>query len=162
MSDLKALEDWVAPLIERLSDRERRQLAATIARDLRRQQVANIRAQRDPDGSAWEPRKQPARNQRGQIRSQAQARKAGMDMFAKLRTPAKLKAKGTPTEAVVGFVGMAQRIARVHHFGLQDQVSQGGPMYRYPARELLGVTDGQVERVREMLLRHLQVATKVT
>jgi hypothetical protein len=57
---------------------------------------------------------------------------------------------------------MAQRIARVHHFGLQDQVSQGGPMYRYPARELLGVTDGQVERVREMLLRHLQVATKVT
>ena len=33
MSDLKALEDWVAPLIERLSERERRQLAATIARE---------------------------------------------------------------------------------------------------------------------------------
>lgn len=155
MSDLQALEDWVAPLIERLSDRERRQLAATLARDLRRQQVANIKAQRNPDGSPWEPRKQPLRNQRGQIRSQAQARKQSLDMFAKLRSPAKLKAKGTPNEAVVGFVGMAQRIARVHHFGLEDRVNRGGPVYRYPARELLGVTDGQVERVREMLLRYL-------
>lgn len=74
-------------------------------------------------------------------------------MFAILRSPAKLKAKGTPTEAAVG---MAQRIARVHHFGREDKVNRGGPVYRYPVRELLGVTDKQVERVRGLLPRQLQ------
>ena len=31
----------------------------------------------------------------------------------------------------------------------------GGPTYRYPVRELLGVTDAQMERVRELVLSHL-------
>lgn len=155
MSDLKALEDWVAPLLARLSDGERRKLALAVARDLRAANTASIRAQQTPDGEAWEARKQPARNKRGEIRRKAQAGKAGMRMFLKMGTPKNLKAMATPTEAVVGFVGRAERIARVHQFGLSDRVTPGGPMYRYPARELIGMTDAQIERVRDLIATHL-------
>lgn len=155
MSDLKALEDWVAPLLARLSDGERRKLALAVARDLRAANAASIRAQQTPDGEAWEARKQPARNKRGEIRRKAQAGKAGMRMFQKMGAAKNLKAMATPTEAVVGFVGRAERIARVHQFGLSDRVTPGGPMYRYPARELIGLTDAQIERVRDLIATHL-------
>ena len=155
MSELKALEDWVAPLLGRLSDGERRKLAMAVARDLRAANAASIRAQQTPDGEAWEPRKQPARNKRGEIRRKAQAGKAGMRMFLKMGAAKNLKAMATPSEAVVGFVGRAERIARVHQFGLSDRVTPGGATYRYPARELIGITADQVERVRNLIARHL-------
>lgn len=58
-------------------------------------------------------------------------------MFVKLGTPKHLKAMATLNEAMVGFVGRAERIARVHQFGLMDRVTSGGPNYRYPNRVLL-------------------------
>src|SRR5450830_1039068 len=151
MSELKALEGWVAPLLDRLSDGERRKLAMAVARDLRAANAASIRAQQTPDGEAWEARKQPG----GEIRRKAQAGKAGMRMFQKMGAAKNLKAMASPTEAVVGFVGRAERIARVHQFGLSDRVTPGGPMYRYPARELIGLTDAQIERVRDLIATHL-------
>lgn len=58
MSDeLKQLEDWVAPLIEKLTPKERRALARDVAGDLRRSQVARIKAQKNPDGSGFKNRK---------------------------------------------------------------------------------------------------------
>ena len=155
MSELKALEGWVAPLLDRLSDGERRKLAMAVARDLRAANAASIRAQQTPDGEAWEARKQPARNKRGEIRRKAQAGKAGMRMFQKMGAAKNLKAMATPAEAVVGFVGRAERIARVHHFGLSDRVMPGGPTYRYPARELLGISSEQLDRTRALLAKHL-------
>src|SRR5450830_1234573 len=118
MSELKALEGWVAPLLDRLSDGERRKLAMAVARDLR-------------------------------------AANAGMRMFQKMGAAKNLKAMATPTEAMVGFVGRAERIARVHHFGLSDRVMPGGPTYRYPARELLGISSEQLDRTRALLAKHL-------
>lgn len=155
MSELKAFEDWTAPLLDRLSDGERRKLAMAVARDLRAANAASIRAQQTPDGEAWEARKQPARNKRGEIRRKAQANKTGMRMFLKMGTPKNLKAMATPTEAVVGFVGRAERIARVHQFGLSDRVMPGGPLYQYPARVLIGITAEQAERVRDLIARRL-------
>src|SRR5450830_1760392 len=104
---------------------------------------------------AWEARKQPARNKRGEIRRKAQAGKAGMRMFQKMGTPKNLKAMATPTEAVVGFVGRADRIGRVHQCGLSDRVRPVVPTYRYPVRELIGITAGQVERVRDAISKYL-------
>lgn len=155
--DLTALEHWVAPLLAKLDPAQRRQLAINVARELRRQQAANIRTQRAPDGSAWEPRKPPARNARGAIRNKAQAARAGKPMFLKLRTPRHLQARGTPAEAVVQIAARSQRIARVHHFGLRDQVQPGGPMYSYPARELLGLGDDGRALVRRLVLEHLKL-----
>ncbi|MCW8199299.1 phage virion morphogenesis protein [Verminephrobacter aporrectodeae subsp. tuberculatae] len=155
MSDLKALENWVGPLLDRLSDSERRKLAVTVAKSLRASSVASMRAQKSPDGDPWTPRKQPKRNLRGAIRSAAQERKAGMQMFTGLRSAGHLKAQGSASEAVVGFVARVQRIARVHHFGLPDRVNVGGPVYQYPVRELLGITAPQIEHVRDLIIAHL-------
>ncbi|WP_265281255.1 phage virion morphogenesis protein [Verminephrobacter aporrectodeae] len=154
MSELKALEDWVAPLLDRLSDSERRKLAVTVAKSLRASNVASMRAQQSPDGDPWAPRKQPKRNLRGAIRSQAQ-RKAGMQMFTGMRSAGYLKAQGSTSDAVVGFVARVQRIARVHHFGLPDRVKVGGPVYQYPERELLGITAPQIEHVRDLIIAHV-------
>ena len=66
--DLAQLETWLEPLIAALSDAERRKLALDVARDLRRENVATMRAQQSPDGEAWAPRKRGLRDQKGQIR----------------------------------------------------------------------------------------------
>ncbi len=150
-ASIEALEDWVAPLLERLQPRQRRQLAVAIARELRRDQVRNITAQRGPDGAKFAPRKRQP-DARGRIRAEAKRKSA---MFTKLRTARHLKAEGTSEAAIVGFMGRTARIARIHHDGLADEVTAGGPVYRYPTRELLGISDNNVERVRDLLLAHL-------
>ena len=71
--DLQRLEDWVAPLLARLSPAERRGLARAVARDLRAANVETMRAQTAPDGSAWEPRKNKLRDERGRIKQKAKA-----------------------------------------------------------------------------------------
>lgn len=152
MDDLNRLEDWVTPLLAKLSGPEQRALARTVARELRAGNVEQMRAQQAPDGTGWEPRKASGlRKAAGAIRRQAKSR----PMMQKLRAAKHLKTSATASEAVVGFVGRAERIARVHHFGLRDRVKPGGPEYDYPARQLLGITDEQIERVRELLLKHL-------
>jgi phage virion morphogenesis protein len=56
---------------------------------------------------------------------------------------------------VVGFVGQVERIARVHQYGLSDLAQLGGPELQYPARQLLGFTEFDIEAVRNMVLEHL-------
>ena len=160
MDDLQRLEDWVTPLLAKLSGPEQRALARTVARELRAGNVEHMRAQQAPDGTGWEPRKASGlRNGRGGIKRQAKGPAKGpaktRPMMEKLRAAKHLKASATASEALVGFVGRAERIARVHHFGLRDRVKPGGPEYDYPARQLLGITDAQIERVRDLLLKHL-------
>lgn len=148
--DLDRLADWVVPLLQQLQPAQRRLLAREIARALRDDNAQRMRAQVGPDGVPWTPRKaQPAsrsRARRGQLRG---------PMFAKMRLARNFKLRATDAEAAAFFAGMAERIARVHHFGLRDRVKPGGPMYQYPARPLLAITPEFAERVRELCLRHL-------
>ncbi|WP_255213944.1 phage virion morphogenesis protein, partial [Burkholderia pseudomallei] len=55
--DLQALERWAGGLLAKLSPAARRQLLRELGRDLRRAQQSRVAAQRNPDGSAYEPRK---------------------------------------------------------------------------------------------------------
>lgn len=146
--DLEQLETWLEPLIAALSDTERRKLALDVARDLRRENVATMRAQQSPDGEAWAPRKRGLRDQKGQLRKGRRAQ----DMFTKLRGARYLKAKAQGRDATVEFMGRAARIAAVHHFGLRDSVQPGGPDYDYPARPMLGITDAFKDRLRDKLV----------
>ena len=57
MDELARLESWLAPLLHQLSAPERARLAREVARDLRTENAANIRAQRGPDGEKWKARK---------------------------------------------------------------------------------------------------------
>lgn len=153
MDDLQRLEGWLSPLLSRLTEAERRGLARDVARDLRAGNVATMRAQQAPDGTPWELRKPSAlREARGAVRRTV---KKPLPMFQKLRATKHLQAQGLTDEAVLQFVGRADRIARVHHFGQEDRVKLGGPNYRYPARPLLGITEDQKSRIQELVLWHL-------
>lgn len=145
--DLRALEDWATPLLSQLTAPKRRALARQIGQALRRKQAERIASQRNPDGTAYEPRKTTnARLQKGRIRR---------TMFEKLRAARHLRVEAVDDGVAVGFFGRTARIARVHHEGLRDLVQPGGPSYKYPARGLLAMNDEERELVKDMLLQHL-------
>lgn len=154
MADFTALETWAADMLAKLQPTQQRRLLVDMARRLRTANSQRMRAQTDPEGEAWEPRKPlgPAlRSKRERLR---QAAKQRQPMFAKLRQQKNLKARAQGGAAVVEFMGRAQRIARVHHFGENDAVNPAGPQYTYPARELLGITDDDANTLRDALLAH--------
>lgn len=138
------MDDWLAALLANLEPAARNRMMRQLAQELRRSQQQNIRLQRNPDGTTFEPRRVTARSKKGRIKRQ---------MFAKLRTTKYLKTAATADSASVQFDGKVQRIARVHHYGLRDRVRRNGPEARYPARRLLGVND-EVETVTRDTLLH--------
>ena len=142
--DLQRLEDWLVSLLHQLEPAQRRQLAREVARSLRKANQQSMAAQKSPDGEAWEPRKNRARDARGKLRQGP--------LFRKLRTAKHLKAQAFTDSAVVQFVGRAQRLARVHHFGLRDFVTPGGAEYDYPARPILGISEQQLKVIRDLVL----------
>ncbi|EQB4869501.1 phage virion morphogenesis protein [Enterobacter hormaechei] len=146
MDDLQRVDDWLAALLANLEPAARNRMMRQLAQELRRSQQQNIRLQRNPDGTTFEPRRVTARSKKGSIKRQ---------MFAKLRTTKYLKTAATADSASVQFDGKVQRIARVHHYGLRDRVRRNGPEARYPARRLLGVNDEVETITRDTLLRWL-------
>lgn len=146
MDDLQRVDDWQAALLANLEPAARNRMMRQLAQELRRSQQQNIRLQRNPDGTTFEPRRVTARSKKGRIKRQ---------MFAKLRTTKYLKTAATADSASVQFDGKVQRIARVHHYGLRDRVRRNGPEARYPARRLLGVNDEVETITRDTLLRWL-------
>lgn len=131
MDELQRVDDWLTALLANLEPAARSRMMRQLAQQLRRTQQQNIRLQRNPDGSGYEPRRVTARTKKGRIKRQ---------MFAKLRTTKYLKTASNADSASVEFAGQVQRIARVHHYGLRDRVSRRGPEVRYSKRRLLGFT----------------------
>jgi phage virion morphogenesis protein len=139
-----AIEARLSALIATLEPSERRALTKDIARRLRESQAKRIAAQQNPDGSAYEPRKPRLRKKKGSVRR---------TMFAKLRTAKYLKTEATPEAATVTFTAQAQRIARIHQFGLRDRI--GALTVKYPERQLLGFTDLEIEMVEQAMMERL-------
>ena len=146
MEDLQQLEGWAGPLLAKLQPAARRRLARTVGTALRRSQVQRIREQRNPDGSAYAPRK---RAQAGQIKRRADR------MFQGLTKAKHFKVEASEHAVAVGFLGRVARIARVHQEGLSDRVTAGGPTVRYERRELLGFTDAERQTILDCLIEHL-------
>lgn len=132
MDNLHKVDEWLAALLENLEPAARQRMMRELAQELRRNQQQNIRLQRNPDGSGYEPRKATARTKKGRIKRQ---------MFSKLRTVKYLKTAAGADSASVQFEGRVQRMARVHHYGLRDRVSRKGPEVRYAKRYLLGADE---------------------
>jgi phage virion morphogenesis protein len=147
--DLHALEDWAGALLNRLQPAERRRVTQTIARDLRRTQQQRIAAQKNPDGSAYAPRKP-----REQLRAKA-GRIKQRKMFAKLRTARYLRLQSDASSIAIGFAGRVSRLARIHQYGLRDKPGRTAPDVQYQRRELLGLTDADLQLIRDSLIEHL-------
>ncbi len=145
--NLHALEDWAGVLLARLEPGARRQLNQQIGRELRRSQQQRVASQRNPDGTAYAPRKpRKLRGKVGRIKRQ---------MFSKLRQARHLKLRSTADAIAVSFMGRVARIARVHQYGLRDRPERGQAEVQYERRELLGFTDADLELIRDQLLQHL-------
>lgn len=143
MAELQEVDAWLDALLAGLEPAARKRMMRELAQQLRRSQQKSIRMQRNPDGTAYEPRRVTVRTKQGRIRRQ---------MFAKLRTTKYLKAVASPDSASVEFEGRVQRIARVHHYGLRDRVSRKGPNVRYAERQLLGINKDIYARIHELLV----------
>lgn len=147
MDDLQRLDTWLAPLLHQLSPSQQRQLARQVALRLRNANQQTMAAQQSPDGQAWQPRKNRSRDARGRLRQGP--------MFKKLRTARHLRAQVMGNAAVVQFMGRTERLARIHHFGLRDRVAPGGAEISYTARELIGISDEQLDQVTDLALNFL-------
>ncbi|MDX7670242.1 phage virion morphogenesis protein [Aeromonas caviae] len=144
--DLSRLTSWADGLLASMEPVARRQLAGEMARAVRASQTQRIRANIQPDGSPMVPRKplKKLAKKRGAARRK---------MFQRLVSPRWLKATSTEHQALVEFVGSANRLATIHQYGLKDRIK--GREISYPARELLGITHQEVEQLEELLLAQL-------
>lgn len=148
MSDLRALEDWAGALLVKLEPKERRKVNQAIARELRRSQQQRIKAQRNPDGTSYAPRKKtPQRTKSGRIKQKA--------MFHKLAMASRLKMNSTASAVGIAFMARNARIARVHQYGLSDSPGGKSPRVKYDKRELLGFTDSDLGMIKDRLIDHL-------
>lgn len=144
--DLNRLENWLEPLINKLSTAERAKLARSIGTELRKSNQARIKAQRNVDGTPYAPRKQ---QKTGRIKRRA--------MFYKLRQSKYLKIKTTPNSVAIGFFSSVASIARVHHYGLRDRVRPNGPDVQYEKRELLGFSKDDEALIMDKVIEHLGI-----
>lgn len=80
-------------------------------------------------------------------------------MFVKLRTSRFMKMKATAEGAEISYSGMAARIARVHQYGLRDQVGPGA-FAKYPQRELLGISRADEALIRSTVINSFGSASR--
>lgn len=145
MADLNHIERWAGVLLEKLTPAERKKLARTVATGIRRSTRERIASQRNPDGSAFAPRR--SQEKTGRIRRKS--------MFQKLRTTKYLKTKYNANSVSTGFFDETAKLARVHQFGLRDRVAKRGPEIQYPRRELLGFSEQDINLINDLLIEHL-------
>ena len=145
--DLLVFEQYIEGMLAALSAGQRRLFFSRLARELARVNATRMRANVNPDGQAFEPRKPQTRlrAKRGRVRA----------MFQKL--PKSLKSSATESGLEIAFSGRAAQIAEVHHYGKEDAPNRLRPSWRvrYPARELLGISESDqtliVERIIEQV-----------
>lgn len=148
MTDLAAVEQLAGALLRSVAPPARRKILTAIARDIRRSQSDRIAGQRQPDGSAFAPRRLKLKK-KGKLRQRR--------MFSKIRLAKHLRAQSTADEATIGFTGPASRIARIHQLGLDDAPAPGMRKIRYARRVLLGLTPAELERATEIIVKGMTI-----
>ncbi|MDY4279946.1 MAG: phage virion morphogenesis protein [[Pasteurella] mairii] len=149
MATVEEINAKLTALIQNLSPQARRTLAKNIGQKLRQRQQARIARQQNPDGSAYEPRKQQKlRKKTGRVKRKA--------MFTKLRTARFLKVRSNSNEITVGFSGNNAKIAEIHQYGLKGRVQrQREYKVQYAQRELLGFADEDIQMIEDYVIKAL-------
>jgi len=78
-------------------------------------------------------------------------------MFQRIRAYRFLHARSATDSAEVGFDGKAAAIARIHQFGLVDDLSEHFRA-KYPVRELLGLAEEDLQWIADTIYAHLNPA----
>lgn len=135
-------------LLNNVSKPRRRLLYQQIGRELARSQRRRIKAQQNPDGSAYEPRKTPKKGVKGKIKSGKMFEKITQARFMRLRQE---------NEGVsLGYEGGNAVVARIHQEGLVGRVRKDWHLkVKYASRELLGFTDNDVQMIEDYVVNAL-------
>lgn len=135
-------------LLKNISKPRRRLLYQQIGRELARSQRRRIKAQQNPDGSPFEPRKKrkQLRKKKGRIKNQL--------MFKKIVTPSHLKLRYEQEGISLGFYGGDAAIANVHQYGLYSSPSKYKDFkVKYAQRELLGFSEEDIEMIERFVIK---------
>ncbi|MGR6981208.1 phage virion morphogenesis protein [Testudinibacter sp. P27/CKL/0425] len=147
--DALQLEQRFGALLSRFSVAERRQLLRRIVQQVAASQRKRIGAQKNPDGTAYIPRK-PQKRKKGKIRRKA--------MFVKLKSSRFMKNKNNAEQAEIGFSGSAGHIANVHQYGLESVIQKNKPhKVRYEQRELLGLSEADRQLIEDLIIDQLSI-----
>ena len=146
MAEFQALNDYLAPLLTKLSDAERRKLEMSIARKVRASQKTRITRQQNPNGSAFVPRKKRLRDKKNKIKNK---------MFNLIKNAKYMRFERTAQGIAIGFAGRVAFIARVHQYGLRDKVEKDGPTVQYASRELLGFTVEEIDTIETEVINFI-------
>lgn len=133
-------------LLNNVSKPRRRLLYQQIGRELARSQRRRIKAQQNPDGTAYEPRKTPKKKVKGKIKSGKMFEKITQARFMRLRQE---------NEGVsLGYEGGNAVVARIHQEGLVGRVRKDWHLkVKYASRELLGFTDEDKQMIEDYVVR---------
>lgn len=217
----RQIEEWIAPTIAALKETERRRLAAKIGLALAKSNRDRIKAQVDPEGRRFKPRKEkkviskpvkflygkpgggdsrvaamksfrdegdrmigydteasgirtflkrrirfymPPPAGGGGGASRLRGRQGGIKrkaMFSKIRSAKKLRMTNVSADSVaVGFVNNVAAIAETHQSGSRLRMEHHGASANYPERRLLGLSEADVEMIRDMMIDHVAGAGK--
>lgn len=134
-------------LLKNVSKSRRHLLYQQIGRELARSQRRRIKAQQNPDGSAFAPRKKQ-NNKKGRIKQRA--------MFHKIRSARFMKLRKTEDGLELGYQGNDATIARIHQFGLKGRVRRDADWkVQYEQRELLGFTAEDMQMIEDFVIKAL-------
>lgn len=135
-------------LLKNISKPRRRLLYQQIGRELARNQRRRIKAQQNPDGSPFEPRKKRKQfsKKKGRIKNQL--------MFKKIVSPSHLKLRYEQEGISLGFYGGDAAIANIHQYGLYSSPSKYKDFkVKYDQRELLGFSEEDIEMIERFVIK---------
>ena len=135
-------------LLRNISKPRRRLLYQQIGRELARNHRRRIKAQQNPDGTPFEPRKKRKQfsKKKGRIKNQL--------MFKKIVSPSHLKIRYEQEGISLGFYGGDAAIANVHQYGLYSSPSKYKDFkVKYDQRELLGFSEEDIEMIERFVIK---------
>lgn len=119
------LTTWLNRINQQLSPQQKIRLNRQISIKMRTVWKRRIKAQKDPDGKRFSPRK---RDQAGSIKRGA--------MFQRL--PKMLKTAYSSKHAEIGFAGRTAEVVAVHQYGKTIKPNPNSKPTRYPVRKTIG------------------------
>lgn len=150
--DVSQIKTAFAQLLQNISKPRRRLLYQQIGRELARSQRRRVKAQQNPDGTAYEPRKPQ------KVRSKKPKNRVKGKMFKRIPSPSHLKLRKNENGITLGYSGGDAAIARVHQFGLKSRVSDKSAIKaQYAQRELLGFTDEDIDMIENFIIKQLSL-----
>lgn len=152
-ADLSEIEGWLGGMMRSLKPGERKRFAMKVMRLVRRENVARISRNEEPDGGSMAPRK-------SNIDRSGKTKRRGK-MFRKIRMAKNLRIKTSSDGGEVHFVNpLIEQTAAIHHYGQEGRVGKTRDgrtiRTRYAARRLLGFGDREREGIMDLAVDHLR------